>query len=495
MAGVPAADRPECQSKVGRAGGRCKRNGRPDMGVHGAGKDGNSRLSAAAKCVYASGDLTANAALAAVSLVFAPFFLIEVAGLRPALAGLVPLVGRLVDALTDPLMGRISDATAWRWGRRRPYFLLGAVPFGASFALLWTTPPLPGDLSRFAFYAAAYSALAVSMTVVSVPYLALIPEMALDYDERTSLNTYRGAAAIVGILVALALRPLAERLGGGAQGFAAAGLVMGACLAAPWAGVFAVSFERPEHRARRASIPLMRGIAVAMANPTFRRLTMLYLCGRVAIDLVAAMLLLYFTHWIGRSSDFEPLMAVFLLTVVAVLPAWLAIAKRLEKATVFTLGATWWLCAQMVLLAGQPSWPRWLFFACFAATAVGYAVVDLMPWAMIGDVIDEDDLVTAERREGLYNGVFLFLRKLSGAVAVFAALGVLDLAGLESGRPAPPGALRAIRLLASVAPALWLAAAIGFARGYPLTRERHRALRERIEKRSGRGAQSSVTLQ
>ncbi len=440
-------------------------------------------LSLGAKCLYASGDLTTNGALAAVSLVFAPFFLIEVAGLRPLLAGLVPLVGRVVDALTDPLMGRLSDATSWRWGRRRPYFVLGALPFGASFALLWTSPPLAGDLARFSYYTAVYCALAVSMTVVSVPYLALIPEMALDYDERTSLNTYRGAAAILGILVAIGLRPLAETLGDRGADFAAAGLVMGALFVLPWLGVYAVSFERPEYRTRRASIPLFRGIAIAFANSTFRRLTLLYLCGRVAIDLVAAMLLLYFTHWIGRSEDFEPLMVVFLLTVVAVLPAWLALAKRLEKATVFILGAGWWLCAQLVLLAGQPWWPRWLFFLCFAATAVGYAVVDLMPWAMIGDVIDEDDLVTAERREGLYNGVFLFLRKLSGAAAVFAALAVLDLSGFESGEPVPPLALWAIRLLASVAPAAWLAAAILFARRYPLTRDRHRALRARIAAR------------
>jgi GPH family glycoside/pentoside/hexuronide:cation symporter len=86
------------------------------------------------KLGYSLGDHTINIQLAAVSLFFL-FFLTEVAGLAPAWAGLVLLIGRAVDAFTDPAMGRLSDRTRWRLGRRRPFFLIGAVPFGVTFAL------------------------------------------------------------------------------------------------------------------------------------------------------------------------------------------------------------------------------------------------------------------------------------------------------------------------------------------------------------------------
>ena len=151
-------------------------------------------LSVAQKIVYASGDHTVNLSLSALALVYF-FFLTEVAGLRPALAGAVPLLGRAVDACFDPVMGGISDRTRTRWGRRRPYFLLGALPFGATFAWMWSDAPFESQAAIFAWYAAAYLCHCLVMSVLSVPYLALLPEMARGYDERTSLNTFRSAAA------------------------------------------------------------------------------------------------------------------------------------------------------------------------------------------------------------------------------------------------------------------------------------------------------------
>ena len=119
------------------------------------------RLGAARKLVIGLGDHTITLSLASLSL-FYVFFLTEHVGLRPALAGAVPLVGRFVDALTDPLMGRISDQTRWRWGRRRPYMLLGALPFGASFAALWLDAPVHTQLGMFAYYSGAYIVYSVA---------------------------------------------------------------------------------------------------------------------------------------------------------------------------------------------------------------------------------------------------------------------------------------------------------------------------------------------
>jgi Na+/melibiose symporter-like transporter len=207
------------------------------------------KLTPARKLTYALGDFSGNTSLAALSLIYASFFLISVGGLRPALAGLVPLIGRVFDAVADPLMGRISDLTRWRSGRRRPYFLIGAVPLGVTFALMWLVPPYASQAGRFAYYTVVYSAHALAMTVVSVPHLALQPEMALGYDERTSLVTYRNAAALVGIMAAVSIRWVAGAFGaGGAPNWTLAGVAYGALIAVPWdRGVVG------ELRARRVS--------------------------------------------------------------------------------------------------------------------------------------------------------------------------------------------------------------------------------------------------
>ena len=176
------------------------------------------------KLVYATGDHTVNLSLSALSLLYL-FFLTEYAGLQPYLAGLIMWVPRIIDAFTDPLMGRISDRTPWRWGRRRPYFLIGALPFGITFALLWLTP-FESQSAKFAYHISVYIALSLCTTVLSVPYLALLPEMARGYDERTSLNTYRAAAAVLGTFAAVGMQGLAEALGGSA-GYAQVGAVAG----------------------------------------------------------------------------------------------------------------------------------------------------------------------------------------------------------------------------------------------------------------------------
>jgi Na+/melibiose symporter-like transporter len=143
------------------------------------------RLSVRTKVVYATGDHTVNLILSAASLLYL-VFLTDLVGLRPALAAAVVWVARVVDAFTDPGMGRISDLTRWKAGRRRPYFLIGAIPLGLFFALMWLDTPLQAQSAKFAYYAAVYVGVCLAMTCVSVPYLALLPEMATDYDERTS---------------------------------------------------------------------------------------------------------------------------------------------------------------------------------------------------------------------------------------------------------------------------------------------------------------------
>jgi Na+/melibiose symporter-like transporter len=312
--------------------------------------------------------------------------------------------------------------------------------------------------------------------VLSVPYLALIPEMALGYDARTSLNTYRAAGAILGTLAAIGIRPLADAFGGGAQGFLAAGSVYGVALAAPWLLVHRVSFERPGFQARGGGADWRAALRAVFAHRTFTQLTWLYIFGRIAMDLVGALVILFVTHWIGRSEDFEPVMGVFLGCVLVALPFWLALARRYDKAAVFVAGSLLWAAVSVVAIFFGPDTPRAALYLWAAAAAVGYAVVDIMPWAMVGDAIDEDDLAHGERREGLYNGVFTFLRKLGGALGVFLVLSLLDFAGFQKlapGESQPEGARQAIRWLMAFAPCLFLLLGVWCARGYPLTRARH----------------------
>jgi Na+/melibiose symporter-like transporter len=344
--------------------------------------------------------------------------------------------------------------------------------------------PLDGQLAKFAYYTAVYVVLSLAMTVLSVPYLALQPEMALGYDARTSLNTYRNVGSLLGVFAAISIRPVAHVLGGGEVGFARTGLAFGAVLALPWLAVWGATWERPEFRTRAETTPLWRGVALLARQPSFRKLVGLYLCGRVAMDLVGAMLILYFTYWIGRSDDFEIVMFTFLSAVMLALPFWLRVSRRTDKARIFVVGSIWWVLASFPILLAQPDWPLWAFLFFVPITAVGYAVVDLIPWSMLGEVVDEDDLQTGERREGLYNGVFMFVRKLAGTVAVWLAFVFLGWLGYTEGDVQNPAVVTAIRLLTALGPVVFLTLGLFFAWNYPLSRRRHEEIVAALDARN-----------
>jgi len=434
------------------------------------------RLPARTKLGFALGDHALNLALSALSL-FYLVFLTDVAGLRPALASAVLFTGRVVDAFADPLMGRLSDLTRTRWGRRRPYFLIGALPFGASFAALWLDPTHGSQAAKFAWFAALYVGHSLLSTVIGVPYVAAQPEMTLDYQERNSLGSFRAAGSVLGTLVVAAtVQPLVGAFGGGAQGFAVAGLVLGIWIALPWLVVFRVTRERPEFQ-RPSSLTLLAGARTLVRHASYRRLVVLYLCSRVAMDVAGAILVFYFKWWIGRPDDVSWALGLLLVSSVLSLPGWLWLGRRLEKRTLFVAGTAWWLGLQGFFFLAGPETPRGLLLALAALMGLGYAMADMVPWSMLGEVVDEDELATGERREGVYGGVFTFLRKLAGASAVGLVGVALDLAGfVPAARAQSAEAVLAIRAMTAAAPAVFLALSIAIALRYGLGRREHRAI-------------------
>lgn len=444
-------------------------------------RGGGDRLGPARKAVYASGDHAVNVCLSSLSLVFFTF-LVTVAGLQPWLAGVIAWLARLVDAISDPLMGRLSDQTQWKAGRRRPWFLVGMAPLGLFFGLMWTTP-FVSQASMFAWYLAIYVGLALAMTVVSVPYMALIPEMTADYDERTSLNTWRSGAAVLGTMVAAAFFQLAEGMGGGDRGFASAGWLIAAWVVLPWPFVFAVSFE-PHRPPRREGASWIAALGSLARHGTYLRLCGIYLAGRIAMDLLGLSVPLFVTIWLGRPGDVTWVLLSMLGVVVVSLPFWLRFARHREKHRVLVIGSVWLVVCLIGVFFADPGWPRWAVFGVAGVLGVGYAVVDLFPWAMLGEVIDEDELVSYERREGIYNGIFTFIRKVGGATSYMFAGFALSLAGYDSQAAVQPeSAIWTIRIVATLLPAACVLAALVGVAGYPLTRARHDEIRRVILER------------
>ena len=152
------------------------------------------------KIIYGTGDLGFSMNNSIISSLF-PIFMMDVIGLSPALVAIILFVGRSWDYVNDPIMGHLSDRTRTRWGRRRPFLLFGAIPFGLSFILLWLSPNF-SQTGLIIYYSAAYIIYEAMATVVYMPYYALTPELTEDYDERTKLTSFRMLFNILGSLAA-----------------------------------------------------------------------------------------------------------------------------------------------------------------------------------------------------------------------------------------------------------------------------------------------------
>ena len=155
------------------------------------------------KLLFSTGDLSTSIPLA-ILMFFQLYFLTDIAGLRPDLAGYAVGLPRIWDAINDPLFGLISDRIRTRWGRRRVLLLFGSVPLGLSFIFMWLVPNLD-QVGLAYYYAIVFIVFDTAFTVVHVGYNSLTPEMTSDYDERSSLNGFRMAFSISGTLGAIIL--------------------------------------------------------------------------------------------------------------------------------------------------------------------------------------------------------------------------------------------------------------------------------------------------
>ena len=169
------------------------------------------------------------------------------------------------------------------------------------------------------------------------------------------------------------------------------------------------------------------------------------------------------------------------------------VSDAYNKKTTYLYGCVGWIFGLGCLFVNQPEWPFVITLIATWFAGMGYAAADMIPWSMVADVADEDEIESGERREGLYVGVFTFLRKLSGAVGVAGAFWALDLAGFEPGVRNSDTVLWVLRGGTALVPVLFVIASAWAARSYPLGRVRHLEILEELDRRKRASAVSATS--
>jgi len=464
-------------------------------------KDGSkaNTLSLRTKFIYGLGDWGTSAATSARNLYWL-FFLVSVVGLEPKLSGIVILVGRIWDSINDPLVGMISDRIDTRWGRRRPFLLFGAVPFGFSFLLLFIVPPIESDVGLAIYYGIVYLLFDTMYTIINVPYSALTPELSEDYDERSSLAGWRMATALLAALIASAtFKLLAENLIGnwleesiGLTGALRTGYAISAAI---WAIMLTISplilFKNIEESRDippdKDPLNPVRVFKEVFANRPFRIAATVYLLSFTTADIVVTVFVWFLVYYVGVDPGFDSIVMGAVLAIgIVTIPVTVRLMRRFGKRNTF-IGSMLIFSIVLIIMSQIPPGGQNYVLAAALVAGFGYGAANVIPWAMVADVVEEDELRTGKRREGIYAGYLVFFRKLATAVAIFAVTQVLSFTGFRAGTGGaletveqPEQALLALRILVGVVPALMLILAVLAVRGYPLTREAHAEIRRKL---------------
>jgi GPH family glycoside/pentoside/hexuronide:cation symporter len=435
------------------------------------------------KLLYSTGDLSTRIPLA-ILMFFQMYFLTDVAGLRPDYAGWAVGLGRIWDAINDPLFGLISDRIRTRWGRRRVLLLFGAVPLGLSFMLMWLVPPLD-PLGLTAYYTATFILFDTAFTFVHVGYNALTPELTSDYDERSSLNGYRMVFSISGTLGSIILATvLGWYIADTRLLFAIIGVGLGLASIVPPLLVFRVTHERPSED-QPEPLPMREALRATLSNRPFWLVMGLYLLSWTTASILAAVLVYFANYHLRVPEQANYFVLVAEGAAILFIPLWVWVARRLDKRRAFILGTASWMLVLLGISALRSDQVAFAYVLA-ALSGSGIATAYVIPWAMVPDIVEHDQLQTGRRREGSYYAFASFFQKLGTGAAIWAMGQALALTGyvtpdLNAALPVqPPRAIQAIRAFMGPVPTVLLLLAIVFAWRYPITRERHQALCEAL---------------
>jgi GPH family glycoside/pentoside/hexuronide:cation symporter len=357
------------------------------------------KLSRKTKIIYGAGDLGFSLTSTIIGAYFL-FFLTDVVGLRPAIAGIAILVGRTWDYVNDPLIGHLSDRTRSRWGRRRPFLLFGAIPFGLAFMLMWYRPPFESQIALAAYYSFAYVIFDAAATFVYMPYFALTPELTDDYDERTSLTSYRMFFSILGSLISFTV-PLmivgTFNPENAVRVLLMAGLV-GVISALPLWLVFLNTRERQEFVTKEQP-KLIPSLKAAFKNRPFVFGAVIYLLTWMCMTILETTLLFYIKYVLEMEGISDLLMAVIFVTGIIALPLWEYASRHWDKKLAYVYGVAFWAVVQMLLISLNPSSPMVLIIILCMMAGVGVAAAHVLPWSILPDAVEWDEHQTGDRHE------------------------------------------------------------------------------------------------
>lgn len=399
-------------------------------------------------------------------------FLVRHLEVPAGLAGTVMLLPRLWDVVTDPLVGSLSDRTRSRIGARRPWLFAGSLLLPITFALLFRVPELSGSSAAW-YVLGVYVAGTTAFTIFQVPYVSMPAEMTPHYHERTTILAWRIAFLTIGILVAGAAAPeIVAAGGGGRDGFALMGLVIGAVLLAALLACAVGTRGVPTVPPVPVTAPFRDQLRAAAGNRPFFVLLGTFVLQALGVGAMLAGVDFFAAYVLGDSGQTTLLFAFLVGPALVTMPLWAWVGRRYGKRSGYVACTIIFAAGAVSLVTADPS-RLWLVYLQVFVMGTAYAGTQMFPFAMLPDTVSADTARTGLRRSGAYSGVWTAGEKAGMAVGPAAFAAVLAVTGFietEGGEiiDQPAAAITGLTLGFAVLPAVLMASSLLLLRRYHL---------------------------
>ena len=422
---------------------------------------------------YAVGDFGINLYFISV-MTYLLYFYTDVLGISAVAAGGVFAVARIIDAVSDPIMGMIAERTNSRWGRMRPYILFGSVPLALITVLTFTVPDL-SDVGKLIWAYVTYTLFGLIYTLVTIPYATLTASLTSDYEERTQLSTFRiGCAFAGGFVVSVGTMEFVGMFADEADGFQMLMIVFGLVATLLLFVTYRTTAEVVQPK-QVAKPPIKESLRAVFVNPPLLVVMGIFSCGMLSFTVRQATTAYFFIYNVGDprliSGFFGVTLGCMLVGIWAV--PWLA--EKYGKAGAVRLGAylTIFACVGFYM-APYEAIAQIFFWGCLVA--LGGTPVAVLGWAMIPDTVEYAEHRHGIRADGTIFSTASFFQKLAKTIGGVGTALILGFAGYQANQVQSVETLDAIHGVLTLVPIGIMIVLIGLTKIYTLDKQAHTSL-------------------
>lgn len=462
-------------------------------------KSSNENYGMKKRLGYGFADIYGGGAFVVIGT-FYTVFLTKALGMSPALAGLIPLIGKIWDAVTDPLMGNIADRTTSKFGPKRFWILVGSVISAVTFALMWIPFATKSTIAQFIFYMMMYILFSTGFTIVMVPYNGLLPDMVDDYTVRAKFSSVRMAFSAFGAIIAGLIPTIMIKDNTGTDEYLKVAFIFSFIFFFTILITFFATWEKKKEIPKTTISETFTQSFTVFKSRSFRLFIGIFIFGQAAADFIMGLAVYYIDDVLNAygGGNFTKLMGVILISQFIGMLVFAPIMAKTSKKFPIIIGTPFRLVATIAMLFfSYEGAPFMVILGLSFIIGLSMAGTSTTIYAILSDMADVDELITSISRPGICSGMATFIRKIAAGLSSALIGFMLTIVGYNeviasSGGRQEAATQQGIAYIYVFAQAVFIIITLLLTVLFPITKKEFEVIRKEIARRKGEETSSAT---